>query len=104
MGSSQTYQPPASGTEPISAEMRLEWYTRMCTIRAFERDIITLNRAGLVAGTAHLYIGMEAIAVGACAAMGKSDLLTSTHRGHGHCIARGLDMGRMMAEILGRAD
>lgn len=104
MGISRTCQPPASGSEPISAETRLEWYTCMCTIRAFDREIITLNRAGLVAGTAHLYIGMEAIAVGACAAMGKSDLLTSTHRGHGHCIARGLDMGRMMAEILGRAD
>ncbi|HEY7302988.1 MAG TPA: thiamine pyrophosphate-dependent dehydrogenase E1 component subunit alpha [Bryobacteraceae bacterium] len=76
----------------------------MCTIRHFEREIVQLNRAGLVAGTAHLYIGMEAIAVGACAAMRENDLLTSTHRGHGHCIARGLDMGHMMAEILGRAD
>lgn len=88
----------------ISPETRLDWYVRMCTIRAFERSIIALNRAGLVAGTAHLYIGMEAIAVGVAAAMEKNDLMTSTHRGHGHCIARGLDMGRMMAEILGRAD
>lgn len=87
-----------------SAEMRLEWYSRMCRIRAFEREILSLNKAGLVAGTAHLYIGTEAIAVGVCAAMGETDYLTSTHRGHGHAIARGLDTGRMMAEILGRAD
>ena len=104
MATPQTCDSDVSGTFRVSTEMRLEWYTRMCTIRAFEREILTLNRAGLVAGTAHLYIGMEAIAVGACAAIDESDLLTSTHRGHGHCIARGLDMGRMMAEILGRAD
>jgi TPP-dependent pyruvate/acetoin dehydrogenase alpha subunit len=73
-------------------------------IRTFEREILALSKAGLVAGTAHLYIGMEAIAVGACAAMEEQDLLTSTHRGHGHCLARGLDPGRMMAEILGRSD
>jgi TPP-dependent pyruvate/acetoin dehydrogenase alpha subunit len=87
-----------------SESARLDWFHTMCRIRAFEREILMLNRAGLVAGTAHLYIGMEAIAVGACAALEEQDLLTSTHRGHGHCIARGLDMGRMMAEILGRAD
>jgi TPP-dependent pyruvate/acetoin dehydrogenase alpha subunit len=76
----------------------------MCLIRAFERALHDLNKAGLVCGTAHLYIGMEAIAVGACSAMNDVDLLTSTHRGHGHCLARGLDAGRMMAEILGRVD
>ncbi|PYV84495.1 MAG: pyruvate dehydrogenase (acetyl-transferring) E1 component subunit alpha [Acidobacteria bacterium] len=76
----------------------------MCLIRGFEEEIHNLNKAGLVQGTAHLYIGMEAIAVGACSAMNSADLLTSTHRGHGHCIARGLDTGRMMAEILGRVD
>jgi TPP-dependent pyruvate/acetoin dehydrogenase alpha subunit len=76
----------------------------MCSIRAFELEIISLNKAGLIPGTAHLYIGMEAIAVGACAAMKNDDLLTSTHRGHGHGIARGLDLGRMMAEVLGRSD
>src|SRR5208282_1565279 len=84
--------------------MRLHWYRQMCRIRAFEREIYEHNKKGLVPGTAHLYIGMEAIAVGACSAMRDSDLLTSTHRGHGHSIARGLDLGRMMAEVLGRAD
>jgi TPP-dependent pyruvate/acetoin dehydrogenase alpha subunit len=82
----------------------LDWFRRMCLIRAFEREIHVLNKDGLVSGTAHLYIGMEAIAVGACAAMADGDFLTSTHRGHGHCIARHLDPARMMAEILGRSD
>ncbi len=88
----------------VSSSTRLDWYARMCRIRAFEREIFTLNKAGLIPGTAHLYIGMEAIAVGSCSAMRDGDLLTSTHRGHGHSIARGLDLGRMMAEVLGRAD
>jgi TPP-dependent pyruvate/acetoin dehydrogenase alpha subunit len=88
----------------ISSTTRLDWYRQMCRIRAFEREVLSLNKAGLLAGTAHLYIGMEAVAVGACAAMREGDLLTSTHRGHGHSIACGLDLGRMMAEILGRAD
>jgi TPP-dependent pyruvate/acetoin dehydrogenase alpha subunit len=88
----------------LKAETRFEWYRQMCSIRAFELEIISLNKAGLIPGTAHLYIGMEGIAVGACAAMKGDDLLTSTHRGHGHAIARGLDPGRMMAEVLGRSD
>jgi TPP-dependent pyruvate/acetoin dehydrogenase alpha subunit len=104
MATSQTCDSGVSGTSRVSLQTRLDWYTRMCTIRTFEREIISLNRAGLVAGTAHLYIGMEAIAVGACAAIKEHDFLTSTHRGHGHCIAHGLDMGRMMAEILGRSE
>jgi acetoin:2,6-dichlorophenolindophenol oxidoreductase subunit alpha len=85
------------------APKRLEWFYQMCLIRAFESEIHILNKAGLVNGTAHLYIGMEAIAVGACAAMAEGDLLTSTHRGHGHCLARGMDPARMMAEILSRS-
>lgn len=88
----------------VSSATRLDWYRQMCRIRAFEREVLGLNKAGLLAGTAHLYIGMEAIAVGSCSAMREGDLLTSTHRGHGHSIACGLDLGRMMAEILGRAD
>lgn len=87
-----------------SPETRLGWYRRMSLIRSFERAVFNLNRLGLIPGTAHLYIGMEAIAVGACSVMEETDFLTSTHRGHGHCIARSLDPGRMMAEILGRAD
>ena len=93
------------GASPnLPADTRLKWYRQMSLIRAFEREIIALNKAGLIPGTAHLYIGMEAIAVGVCAAMKADDLLTSTHRGHGHALARGLEPGRMMAEVLGRAD
>jgi TPP-dependent pyruvate/acetoin dehydrogenase alpha subunit len=88
----------------ISVEIQLGWYRQMCLIRVFEREVYELNKVGLVRGTAHLYIGMEAIAVGACSVMNDRDFLTSTHRGHGHCITRGLNLGRMMAEILGRAE
>ena len=70
--------------ESISLEMKRQWHRQMCLIRSFEQGLLHLNKAGLVCGTAHLYIGMEAIAVGACAAMKDEDLLTSTHRGHGH--------------------
>ena len=93
-----------SNTPVDNVERRLKWYSQMCSIRAFELEIVSLNKAGLIPGTAHLYIGMEGIAVGACAAMKEEDFLTSTHRGHGHAIARGLDLGRMMAEVLGRSD
>jgi len=93
-----------SNSPVVTSAMRLQWYRQMCRIRAFEREIYEHNKKGLVPGTAHLYIGMEAIAVGAVAAMRDGDLLTSTHRGHGHSIARGLDLGRMMAEVLGRSD
>ena len=58
----------------------------------------------LIRGSVHPYIGMEAIAVGVCAALGADDFITSTHRGHGHCIAKGLDLKLMMAEIIGRED
>jgi len=93
-----------SRSADLPSDTLLEWYRQMCSIRAFEREIVSLNKAGLIPGTAHLYIGMEAIAVGACASMKREDFLTSTHRGHGHAIARGLDPGRMMAEVLGRSD
>jgi TPP-dependent pyruvate/acetoin dehydrogenase alpha subunit len=93
-----------TGILPDNVETSLKWYRQMCSIRAFELEIVSLNKAGLIPGTAHLYIGMEGIAVGACAAMRDEDLLTSTHRGHGHAIARGLDLGKMMAEVLGRSD
>lgn len=77
-------------------------YLQMQLIRAFEGRVLELYEQKLVRGSAHPYIGMEAIAVGACAAIGEQDFITSTHRGHGHCIARGLDPKLMMAEILGR--
>jgi TPP-dependent pyruvate/acetoin dehydrogenase alpha subunit len=81
-----------------------EMLLQMWRIRKFELRALELFQERLIRGSVHPYIGMEAIAVGACAALGPDDYVTSTHRGHGHCIARGLDLGRMMAELLGRRD
>jgi len=77
---------------------------RMWQIRAFEIRAMALFEENLIRGSVHPYVGMEAIAVGACAALGPDDYITSTHRGHGHCIAKGLDLKLMMAEIIGRED
>ncbi len=81
-----------------------ELYRRLYTIRIFEIRCIQLYRQNLIRGYLHPYLGEEAIAVGVCAALGPQDYLTSTHRGHGHCIARGADLRRMTAEILGKRD
>lgn len=75
----------------------------MLTIRAFEQKVMECHKRGLIQGAAHTYIGMEAVAVGVCAALADDDYVTSTHRGHGHAIARGLDVRRMLAEIFGRS-
>ena len=81
----------------------MELYRQMLTIRVFEQKVLDCHKRGLVQGAAHTYIGMEAVAVGICAALRGDDYVTSTHRGHGHCIARGLEPKRMLAEIFGRA-
>ncbi len=77
-------------------------YHRMALIREFELNLVELYGHKQVRGTAHPYIGMEAIAVGACSVLGSGDYIVSNHRGHGHSLAKGLDPARMMAEILGR--
>jgi TPP-dependent pyruvate/acetoin dehydrogenase alpha subunit len=77
-------------------------YTTMCRIRFFEEKSLELYRGGSVTGSVHLYIGEEAIAATACALLGKDDLITSTHRGLGHCIAKGGRTDRLMAELFGR--
>lgn len=77
-------------------------FGQMALIRAFDTSIASLYAEGFIRGSAHPYVGMEAIAVGACSALEADDFITSTHRGHGHCLARGLDPSKMMAEILGR--
>ena len=87
----------------LSDERLLELYRQMLTIRAFEQKVLACHKRGLVQGAAHTYTGMEAVAVGVCAALGKDDYVTSTHRGHGHAIARGLEVKRMLAEIFGRS-
>ncbi len=85
-------------------EVLEELLLRMWRIRAFELRAMELFEEKLIRGSVHPYIGMEAIAVGACAALRPDDFITSTHRGHGHCVAKGLDLERMMAEIIGRED
>ena len=76
---------------------------KMLEIRFFEEKVFDLYGQNLVPGTIHLYAGEEAVAVGVCSSLRNDDYITSTHRGHGHCIAKGADMKRVMAEILGKA-
>lgn len=80
----------------------LECYRRMVRIRLFEEKVDQLFGDGTLRGTSHLCVGQEATAVGACAALRPDDLVTSTHRGHGHFIAKGGDPRRLMAELFGR--
>ncbi len=80
-----------------------ETYRRMRLIRRFEERVIQLVNANEIAGTTHEYIGEEAIAVGVCSMLDQTDVITSTHRGHGHIIAKGGDVKRMMAELFGRS-
>lgn len=81
----------------------LDLYARMALIRAFEERVRRLHAAGRVPGLTHLCTGQEAVAVGVCAALQQTDWMASTHRGHGHSLAKGADPARVMAEILGRA-
>lgn len=90
------------GTDERDELLRL--YARMVRIRAFEESLQELFAAGKLPGFVHLYVGEEAIAVGACSVLTDEDKITSTHRGHGHLIAKGANVGRMMAEIMGRSD
>ena len=84
-------------------EQAKEFYRTMLRIRRFEEEVFEFYKKGLMPGLAHLYLGEEAVATGACAALLEKDFIGSTHRGHGHLVARGADLNRMMAEILGKA-
>ncbi|MDA1311047.1 MAG: thiamine pyrophosphate-dependent dehydrogenase E1 component subunit alpha [Proteobacteria bacterium] len=86
----------------ISPEKQREMLRLMQTIRRFEERASTDYVAGDIYGTVHCYIGEEAVAVGVCSALNRDDQIISTHRGHGHCIAKGADLNRMMAELYGR--
>ena len=77
-------------------------YRTMVKIRKFEEKAEELFLGGQLPGFIHLYIGEEAIATGICSALTREDLVTSTHRGHGHCIAKGADVKKMMAELFGK--
>ncbi|HEY8451194.1 MAG TPA: thiamine pyrophosphate-dependent dehydrogenase E1 component subunit alpha [Natronosporangium sp.] len=89
---------------PVTAE-QAEWlYRVMVTIRMFEEKASSLFAAGRLPGFLHVSIGQEAVAAGVCSVLERRDLITSTHRGHGHCIAKGGHLRQMMAELYGRAE
>ncbi len=86
----------------VTKPQLLDMYRKMLEIRLFEDKVFELYGQNMVPGTIHLYAGEEAVAVGVCSILRNDDLVTSTHRGHGHCIAKGADLGKTMAEILGK--
>ncbi len=86
----------------LNKELLVHMLQKMFEIRFFEEKVFDLYGQNLVPGTIHLYAGEEAVAVGVCSNLRNDDYITSTHRGHGHCIAKGADMKRVMAEILGK--
>jgi pyruvate dehydrogenase E1 component alpha subunit len=89
-------------TLTVPKEKLAQMYRKMLEIRCFEEKVFELYGQNLVPGTIHLYAGEEAVAVGVCSSLRKDDYITSTHRGHGHCIAKGAELKRTMAEILGK--
>src|SRR5215471_15227270 len=86
----------------MAHEQQIQMYRRMVMIRLFEEQANDLYTRALMPGLAHLYSGEEAIAVGVCEALRPDDYITSTHRGHGHCVAKGAALDRMFAELLGK--
>jgi TPP-dependent pyruvate/acetoin dehydrogenase alpha subunit len=86
----------------LPPDTQREMLRRMLTIRRFEERASADYLAGKIYGVVHCYIGEEAVAVGVCSALRRTDRIISTHRGHGHCIAKGADLNRMMAELYGR--
>lgn len=94
---------PEADREFVGAKDRwLRAYRQMVRIRLFEEQVNELYTRALMPGLAHLYSGEEAVAVGICEALGIDDYITSTHRGHGHCLAKGASPDRMFAELLGK--
>ncbi len=93
-------RPPRA--EQLSADALLEMYRQMMRIRLFEEQANELYRSAKMPGLTHLYSGQEAVAVGVCSALMRNDWITSTHRGHGHCLAKGAAVDRMFAELLGK--
>jgi pyruvate dehydrogenase E1 component alpha subunit len=91
-----------NGQSAPSREQLLWMYERLTLIREFEERLKWLVETGVPVGAVHYYTGQEACAVGVCAALEPSDWIASTHRGHGHCIAKGVEVHRMMAELYGK--
>ncbi len=96
MATASSAQPPPSAAEA------LHLFRRMQLIRAFEEQVRNLYSGGAIPGLVHLCAGQEAVAVGVCSLLGADDMIASNHRGHGHCLAKGADVARLMAEVMGR--
>ncbi len=93
---------PAPPPEKPSRGQAMRLYETMSLIRAFDQRVASLVLKGAFSGVGHLYVGQEAVATGVCAALRDDDYMTSNHRGHGHCLAKGVDPNEMMAELFGR--
>ncbi len=87
----------------LSTDVQMDLHRRMVRIRLFEEAAGKLAESARLPGFLHLYVGQEAVAAGVCAALNDDDQITSTHRGHGHLVAKGGDFNRMMAELMGKA-
>jgi pyruvate dehydrogenase E1 component alpha subunit len=102
MARSKKNKPKAAKNVPIRDERFIHFYRQMLKIRLFEEEVNQLYLGAKMPGLAHLYIGQEAVAVGVCEALRQEDYITSTHRGHGHCLAKGASLDKMFAELLGK--
>jgi TPP-dependent pyruvate/acetoin dehydrogenase alpha subunit len=94
----------AHGPDMMDAGLAIELLRQMVLIRRFDERALELRLEDRIYGVVHPYIGQEAIAVGVCANLRPTDRIVSNHRGHGHCVAKGANIGRMMAELFGRRD
>ena len=102
MAKPKTTKPRTAKHVQVHDERWLHFYRQMLKIRLFEEEVNQLYLGAKMPGLAHLYIGEEAVAVGVCEALRRDDYITSTHRGHGHCIAKGASVDKMFAELLGK--
>src|SRR5258705_2999367 len=102
MTQTKTKSKAAAGGAKTDGELLLRFYRQMLKIRLVEEQVNEIYTSAKMPGLAHLYIGEEAVAVGVCAALRDDDYITSTHRGHGHCLAKGATVDRMFAELLGK--
>src|SRR4051812_13917125 len=97
-----TLRPNENELARLDHKLLVEMLRRMLLVRAFDSKLPLLSTQNLIRGSSHACVGQEAVAVGACLALKESDYVTSTHRGHGHTIAKGAQVKYMMAELLGR--
>lgn len=102
MAKPKTTKPRTAKHTQVRDERWLHFYRQMLKIRLFEEKVNQLYLSAKMPGLAHLYIGEEAVAVGVCETLRRGDYITSTHRGHGHCIAKGASVDKMFAELLGK--